>query len=80
MSVENLNLTEWQNEDNWLTPRILGIYASRRDSRLLVPKRPPGFGWTVNFGHKYGPSLVFGTVALAAMMALAGWYFAAHKD
>jgi uncharacterized membrane protein len=47
------NQLEWQNLDNWSdTP--LGVYFSKKDSRVWVPKRRPGIGWTLNFGHPAG--------------------------
>lgn len=76
MEQKTVNQREWQQEDNWLTPKFLGIYAGVNDSRLFVPKRNPGMGWTINFGHKYGPPLVFGLAALAVLVAAAGWHFA----
>jgi uncharacterized membrane protein len=75
MDLQTSNELEWQSEQNWLNPKLLGIYASRRDTRLIVPKRSPGFGWTINFGHRYGPAVVFGAVALSLLFAVAGWYF-----
>lgn len=36
-----------QNSENWY-----GIlYFNREDSRVIVPKRVQGMGWTLNFGH-----------------------------
>ena len=29
------------------------IYFNRKDYRLAVPKRYPGFGWTFNFANPY---------------------------
>ena len=30
------------------------MYFCKQDTRLFVPKRNPGFGWTLNFGHRFG--------------------------
>lgn len=27
------------------------FYVNRKDPRILVPKRLPSLGWTLNFGH-----------------------------
>lgn len=36
-----------QNSENWY-----GIlYFNREDSRVIVPKRVQGMGWTLNFGN-----------------------------
>ncbi len=79
MDQQLINQTEWQNPDNWLSPKFLGIYASHRDNRFIVPKRNPVLGWTVNFGHRYGPPLVFGLAALAVGFALLGWFFSRQQ-
>lgn len=37
------------NEENWY-----GVfYFNRKDSRIIVPKRFRGLGWTLNFGNPY---------------------------
>ncbi len=53
MDKEVLNTKEWNDPRNWHMG-ILGIYFSRVDTRLFVPKgNAPVFGWTFNFGHRY---------------------------
>ncbi|MDE1920372.1 MAG: hypothetical protein KGJ09_03410 [Candidatus Omnitrophica bacterium] len=47
---QKINEDQWHNQDNWSGP----FYSSKKDDRLWVPKRNPVFGWTINFGHKYG--------------------------
>ena len=79
MYQQEINQSEWFKQENWLNPNFLGIYASKQDSRLIVPKRIPAMGWTVNFGHKYGSLLVFGALAVAASVAIAAWRFARRK-
>ena len=34
---------------NWKGP----VYFNRKDYRLMVPKRSPAFGWTINFANPY---------------------------
>lgn len=42
---------EWHRPENW-RGGILGIYVAPRDSRVWVPKRLPGLGWTLNFARR----------------------------
>lgn len=51
MSQDDINEAEWRNPANWSWRDTLGLYASKRDTRLLVPKANPAMGITVNFGH-----------------------------
>ena len=51
MSLDHNNNKEWANPENWSGPRWMGIYFSKRDTRLWVPKKIPALGWTINFGH-----------------------------
>lgn len=47
------------------------FYVNRKDPRIIIPKRLPSLGWTLNFGHPV--SFVFmGALVLAV---LAGVYF-----
>ncbi|GHA00292.1 hypothetical protein GCM10008090_06260 [Arenicella chitinivorans] len=71
MAESEINQQEWQDERNWVT--WFGIYSSRRDSRLWVPKRMPALGWTINFGHPRGPLLfwcILGVLALLVLLAV----------
>jgi uncharacterized membrane protein len=75
MKQDDINEIEWRNPANWTWRGPLGLYASTRDSRLLVPKASPWMGWTVNFGH---PGWVRMLVAIAAVpllfaLAQAAW-------
>ena len=47
---KQINLTEWQNPDNWSG----GFYFSKKDSRTWVPKSIPWMGWTLNIGRTAG--------------------------
>ena len=60
MDQNKINQEEWNNPKNW----SLLAYHSKRDSRMLVPKRW-GFGWTVNFGNKKGAWLFVALMAIA---------------
>jgi uncharacterized membrane protein len=54
MNQQETNEAEWRNAENWR----LGLYSSRKDSRVIVPKRIRGLGWTVNFGRPAGVALL----------------------
>ena len=41
-----------------------GLYRDPADRRLIVPKRSPGFGWTINLGHRWGPATLIAVLAL----------------
>lgn len=53
MSEQHPPLDEWEKSENW-RGGWLGLYHSRRDPRLLVPKRRPWMGWTLNTAHPVG--------------------------
>ena len=65
-----MNEAEWARPENW-HGGLLGIYASARDTRLIVPKRRRWMGWTINVGRPAGilfmASLV-GGIAIAAVL------------
>jgi uncharacterized membrane protein len=46
----------------------LGLYVNPEDPRLWVPKKRPGFGWTLNLGHRHAGLAV---ALLAAFVAAA---------
>lgn len=62
-----LNEKEWNNPRNWTA----GIYFSKCDSRVWVPKQIPAMGWTVNLGHRRGVAWMLG-VFFAIIGILAG--------
>lgn len=64
----DINQQEWQDERNWVT--WFGIYSSRRDTRLWVPKRMPALGWTINFGHPRGPITFWSILAVLTLALL----------
>jgi uncharacterized membrane protein len=53
MSRKETDDAEWHDPRNW-HGGWLGFYYSPRDSRGWVPKRKPGYGWTVNFASRSG--------------------------
>lgn len=50
MVQEDINESEWSDPDNWSG----GLYFSKKDSRVWVPKQVRSMGWTLNLGHKKG--------------------------
>lgn len=63
MDKDVLNRKEWNNPRNWHMG-ILGVYHSKLDTRLFVPKSNPAFGWTFNFGHRYIVLVLVGLIML----------------
>ena len=73
MNGHNLNETEWNNPDNWAT----GVYRSRADRRMIVPKRR-GFGVTVNFGNRNAVILFLALLALPLLIFLVLHFSGVH--
>ena len=46
-----------------------GMYNDPSDPRLIIPKRNPAFGWTINLGNKRAP-LAWWTIMLVAAGAV----------
>lgn len=46
------------------------IYFNRKDPRIIVPKRNPMMGWTLNFANIYAYLLLFGIIAAFAAIGL----------
>jgi uncharacterized membrane protein len=63
-----INQEEWESPANW-SDTVVGVYFSKRDSRVWVPKRVPSFGWTVNLGHPAGAWWLVGLLALPPIAA-----------
>jgi len=72
MNQSEINDAEWANPDNW----SMGLYFSKRDQRVWVPKSVPAMGWTLNLGTKAGACWMIGIlvglpVLMIALMGLA---------
>ena len=48
-----------------------GFYHGPNDPRLLVPKRVPVMGWTINVSHPCAPVIILVFVALIGVAFLA---------
>lgn len=71
-----INQSEWENPENW-SGSIFGIYFSKKDSRVWVPKKPPWMGMTLNLAHPAGVRwllflLLLPTFILIGVIALIG--------
>jgi len=75
MKQDDINEIEWRNPANWTWRGPLGLYASKRDTRLLVPKAMPMMGWTLNFGHPGWTGILIALAALALVLAVAQHLF-----
>lgn len=51
MNQDDINDAEWRNPANWTWRGPLGMYASKRDTRMVVPKAMPIMGLTLNCAH-----------------------------
>ena len=65
-----INSSEWRNPDHWGEPKHAGMYFSKKDSRIGVPKRDPSMGWTLNLGHRYALFCLLGIFGLFFMLGL----------
>jgi uncharacterized membrane protein len=66
MKQKRLNRSEWEDPRNW-SDNFLGLYFSKRDSRVWVPKRRPMLGWTINLAH---PRAVWWILGIALIPTL----------
>ena len=53
---------EWLQDDNWGGPKWGEVYFSKKDPRIIVPKRIKWMGWTVNLAHTPGVLLFVGAL------------------
>jgi uncharacterized membrane protein len=68
MTQDEINRAEWENPANW-SGGLLGVYFSKRDSRVWVPKRNPAMGWTLNFANPRSTLWLAGLIAGPALIA-----------
>ena len=53
---------------------ILGLYRDPNDPRLVVPKRIPAMGWTINLGHRFGPATLLLLMFVVAAIVIVAAY------
>ena len=68
MTQNEINQSEWNQPGNWSAL----TYASRRDRRIMVPRRR-GIGWTLNFGNSKARWLFGGLLALPLVILAVVW-------
>jgi uncharacterized membrane protein len=69
MDIDKPNIAEWNDDKNWSRFGLWGIYFSKVDSRLWVPKVTPGLGWTINFAHRGAVAMLLAVIALPTLAA-----------
>ena len=57
-----------QKTDNWIGV----LYFNRKDSRVIVPKRISGMGWTLNFGNPYTYTII---IAITLIVIISNYLF-----
>ena len=75
MKQDDINEAEWRNPANWSWRGPLGLYASKRDTRLLVPKATPAMGWTLNCAHPACTCVMLGIAVLPLVFVVAARLF-----
>ena len=71
MKKNDINEIEWRDRANWTWRGPLGLYSSKRDSRLVVPKAIPQMGLTLNFAHPACTNALVVIAVLPLVFALA---------
>jgi len=52
----------WANPENWSA-----VYYCPEDPRVIVPKRRPSMGWTINFAHPLAVPVLFLAISVPAL-------------
>ncbi len=66
----------WQDPANWRGPRWFPVYTCERDARLLVPKKNPTLGWTLNFAHQPSWWGLWAMMTVPSLLVMVGlWFF-----
>jgi len=73
MTNDEINQREWSDPKNW----SCGVYCSRRDNRMMVPKCR-GFGWTINFGKRNGVIIFVTLLSLPLVIFLVIFFGGGH--
>ena len=68
MTQDEINRAEWGNPANW-SDTLVGIYFSKRDTRVWVPKRRPTWGWTLNLGNPAAAWWLVGLLAAPPLLS-----------
>ncbi|WP_269517531.1 hypothetical protein [Alteromonas sp. BMJM2] len=77
MQQEDINKREWKDKNNWSESTVFGIYFSKKDSRIWVPKPNAIPGWTLNLAHFSGVAIFFAIICVTMLVSgLIGFYLA----
>jgi uncharacterized membrane protein len=68
-SIDEINRQEYTNPSNW----HFTLYASRKDSRIVVPKRSGLRGYTVNFAKPMGIMIHVAIIGFLATAVVVGY-------
>jgi uncharacterized membrane protein len=71
MNTSQSNVIEWNDAKNWSRMGMFGVYFSKTDTRVFVPKATPIFGWTLNLGHRNAVLTLTFTILAPIVVALA---------
>ena len=85
MNQDEINKAEWEKEENWTSgPKLLSVYFSHKDSRIIVPKNIPYTGWTINLAKPGGVALliccILGIVFYVIFFSIIFIYLSNHLD
>jgi uncharacterized membrane protein len=68
-SHDEINRQEYANPENW----HFTLYASRKDSRIVVPKKNGFHGYTVNFAKTLGIMIHIAIIAVLTSATVFGY-------
>jgi uncharacterized membrane protein len=71
MKQDDINKAEWRNPANWSWRGLLGLYFSKGDTRIVVPKARPVMGWTLNFAHPASAYILIAILLLPIVLVAA---------
>ncbi|MBN1127765.1 MAG: hypothetical protein JXA71_02190 [Chitinispirillaceae bacterium] len=69
VSCGEINRQEYDNPSNW----HYTLYASRKDSRIVVPKKSGLRGYTVNFAKPLGIMIHVAIIVVVTVAVVAGY-------
>ena len=59
-------MTRKELDEIWASPNNWGLlYRCVKDPRVIVPRRRPWMGWTINFAHPLASAVLLVMVAIA---------------
>ncbi len=64
------NQKSWNDQRNWSWRSFGGLYFSKQDTRLFVPKPISAMGWTLNLARPAAAALFVSVIALTIAAAV----------